>query len=245
MLLERLMMLRSERCQILREQLPMTYDSATMATSDRAQQNASRSMRVELELISLTEHGQRYRVTFVGETLVEGRRNPIFDACRALLVQGMTGRLEVWRRGKTDADMQLDIEKGAAFAVRETDTESLRVVPWRPRPAVTTPDAVLYRRAQPPAATDASPVGMPTPEASPAHAWCVQLARTQGSTAPVACDSEFTPGAEPIFDVEPVKSNSTAEQEPRGASGRVLAECAPCRRTLLGAIAANQIAQEV
>jgi hypothetical protein len=30
-----------------------------------------------------------------GEILAEGRRNPIFDACRALLARGITGRLEV------------------------------------------------------------------------------------------------------------------------------------------------------
>jgi hypothetical protein len=32
----------------------------------------------------LTEQGLRYRVTYAGEILVEGRRNPILDACRAL-----------------------------------------------------------------------------------------------------------------------------------------------------------------
>jgi hypothetical protein len=61
-------------------------------------------------------------------SLVEGRRNPIFDACRALLARGITGRLEVWRRGKTSADIQLDIERGAGLAISETATESLRVV---------------------------------------------------------------------------------------------------------------------
>ena len=34
---------------------------------------------------------------YASETLVEGGRNPIFDACRALLARGITGRLEVWR----------------------------------------------------------------------------------------------------------------------------------------------------
>jgi hypothetical protein len=66
--------------------------------------------------------------------------------------------------------MQLDIERGALFAIRETDTESLRLVPWRPHPAATSPDAVLYRRAQPPAAIYASPVGLPTLEQKPVSA---------------------------------------------------------------------------
>ena len=138
-----------------------TYNSAAEAEADRARQKASRSTRVELEPIGLTEQGQRYRVTYAGEVLVEGRRNPIFDACRALLARGITGRLKVWRRGKTSADMQLDIERGAGFAIRETATESLRIVPWHPHPDATSPDAVLYRRAQPPAATDKRRVSEP------------------------------------------------------------------------------------
>jgi hypothetical protein len=44
-----------------------------------------RSTRVELVPIGLTEQGQRYRVMCAGEILTEGRRDLIFDACRALL----------------------------------------------------------------------------------------------------------------------------------------------------------------
>jgi len=105
---------------------------------------------VELESIALTEHGQRYRVTYAGAVLVEGRRNPIFDACRVLLVRGITGRLEVWRTGKQSVDMQLDIERGPLFAIKETAKESLRLVPWHPWwlvPDVSSPNAVLSRRA--------------------------------------------------------------------------------------------------
>jgi hypothetical protein len=147
------------------------YENETEAEADRAQGKALRSTRVELEPIGLTQHGRRYRVTYAGETLVEGRRNPIFDACRVLLARGITGRLEVWRRGKTSADMQLDIEQGALFAIRETATESLRLVPWKPLPPHTgaaSSNAFPYRRAQPPAAICASPVGVPTPERMPA-----------------------------------------------------------------------------
>ena len=66
------------------------------ADADRTQEKALRSTRVELEPIGVTEHGQRYRVMYAGEVLAEGRRNPIFDACRALLARSITGRLEVW-----------------------------------------------------------------------------------------------------------------------------------------------------
>jgi hypothetical protein len=37
-----------------------------------AQQQAVRLVRIELEPIGLTEHGQRYRATCAGESLVEG-----------------------------------------------------------------------------------------------------------------------------------------------------------------------------
>jgi len=89
-------------------------------------------------------------VTYAGEILVEGHRNPIFDACRALLARGITGRLEVWRRRKTSADMQLDIERGAGLAICETATKSLQVVPWRPRPDITSQNAVSRHAVQPP-----------------------------------------------------------------------------------------------
>ena len=123
--------------------------------------------RVEIEKANLTEHGQRYRVAFTGETLVEGRRNPIFDACRALLARGITGRLEVWRRGKTSADMQLDIEKGAGLRIEEGDRQSLKLRRWAPMP-------VSQGRGDPTAATSRSTVlgTRPTQTAfsdSPAH----------------------------------------------------------------------------
>ena len=92
----------------------------------------SSATRVEIERTNLTENGQRYRVMCAGEILAEGRRNPIFDACRALLARGITGRLEVWRRGKTNADMQLDIAKGAALAIEESDKKSIRLRRWVP-----------------------------------------------------------------------------------------------------------------
>jgi hypothetical protein len=107
----------------------MAYESIPDTDAYRIQQKPLRSTRVEFEPIGLTEHGRRCRVSYAGETLVEGRRNPIFDACRALLARGITGRLEVWRRGKTSADMQLDIERGAGLAIWESATQSLRAVP--------------------------------------------------------------------------------------------------------------------
>ena len=82
--------------------------------------------------IALSENGQRYRVVYAEEVLAEGRRNPIFDACRALVARGITGRLEVWRKGSASADMQLDIAKGAALAIEESDKKSIRLRRWVP-----------------------------------------------------------------------------------------------------------------
>jgi hypothetical protein len=81
----------------------------------------------------------------------EGRRNSIFDACRALLAQGITARLEVSRRGRTSADMQLTIERGALLAIREMTTLSPPPVPWHPfwHTDHVDPNAVLYGGVQP------------------------------------------------------------------------------------------------
>jgi hypothetical protein len=46
------------------------------------------------------EHGQRYRLHFQGAVLIEDCWNPELDACRALVVRGLAGRLEVWRAGQ-------------------------------------------------------------------------------------------------------------------------------------------------
>jgi hypothetical protein len=54
-----------------------TYDSAGEVDADPIPRKAMLSTRVDLEPIGLTEHGQRYRVTYAGETLIESRRNPI------------------------------------------------------------------------------------------------------------------------------------------------------------------------
>ena len=88
--------------------------------------------RVEIIQAGLGSRGLRYSFTYRGAMLVENTRTPAFAACRALLARGITGRLEVWRPGKTCADMQLDIETGAGLTISETDAHGLQVVPWQP-----------------------------------------------------------------------------------------------------------------
>ena len=67
------------------------------------------------------ERGQRYRVHYGDAVLIEDTWNPEFEACRALVARGVTGRLDVWRAGKTHPDMIVpDIEEGARWTVVET-----------------------------------------------------------------------------------------------------------------------------
>src|SRR5262249_45938591 len=88
-------------------------------------------IRIIIEPTALGDRGQRYRVTYAGETLIESTRNPEYDACRALLAKGVTGRLEVWRVGTTFPASSIDIERGARWTILETERESPRIVRWR------------------------------------------------------------------------------------------------------------------
>ena len=51
----------------------------------------------------------RYSVHHADETLIGATRQPEFDACRALLARGITGRLETWRHDVPYPCMRLDI----------------------------------------------------------------------------------------------------------------------------------------
>jgi hypothetical protein len=69
-----------------------------------------------------SKRGQLYRCRLGsadGEVLVEGCLTPALDACRALVVRGITGRFETWREGVSYACMRGDIEKAAKLDVSE------------------------------------------------------------------------------------------------------------------------------
>ena len=87
---------------------------------------------ITIEPVSIGQRGQRYRITHAERVLIESTREPLFDACRALLAQGITGRLEMWRPGKAHSDMSTDIERGAALTVAETAESGPDFRPWRP-----------------------------------------------------------------------------------------------------------------
>jgi hypothetical protein len=88
--------------------------------------------RIEIDEIAYGSRGPVYRVLYAGEVLLDGVRVPVFDSCRMLLAMGIKGRLEVWRPGKTYWDIATDIERGAGLTVEESDTVSVRIVPWMP-----------------------------------------------------------------------------------------------------------------
>jgi hypothetical protein len=114
-----------------------------------------------LELTTLADRGQRYRVIHDGVTLMESSRNPEFDAGRALLAKGITGWLEVWHKGATFPAMFLDIAKAARLTVEEGAHEGLRFVRWRPRADDGLPDAVSCRADSSRTARNELQVGRP------------------------------------------------------------------------------------
>jgi hypothetical protein len=106
----------------------MTYDSAAKA------RNRQLTHRIELHVVRYGGRGPVYRVSYDGQTLLASSRCPLLDACRALLTRGVTGRLELWRSGRTSFDVAADIEEGAKWTILETETESLRLARWTPSP---------------------------------------------------------------------------------------------------------------
>jgi hypothetical protein len=110
--------------------------------------------RIVIEPTSIRgERGQYYRVSFGDSVLIEDTWNPEFEACRALVARGITGRLETWRAGKTHPDMIVpDIEEGARWTVVENDKEGPVINRWEPFPDHLQPDAVPHGRVLAPAA---------------------------------------------------------------------------------------------
>jgi hypothetical protein len=91
--------------------------------------------RIDVERTHYTSTGARYRVTYLGEMLVEGACTPLFDACRALLARGITGMLVMYSPGSSVPRMKADIEEGAQLTVAEGDKAGPRLARYRPHPA--------------------------------------------------------------------------------------------------------------
>jgi hypothetical protein len=146
-----------------------TYHGAVEAYADRARQKAQTipdrtqepAHRIEAQVICYGGRGPVYRVTYAGEVLIKACRCPLFDACRALLARGMTGRLELWCPGKATFDAACDVQVGARHTIAESETRSLQLAPW------SSWDAVCRATVEPRTATDVSPVPKPHPDQTP------------------------------------------------------------------------------
>ena len=74
----------------------------------------------------------RYRVWHDDAVLIETCRDPEFDACRALLAQGKTGRMTTFRRGGSTPCMLIDVERGAGVRTAEGAKSGPRLARWQP-----------------------------------------------------------------------------------------------------------------
>ena len=104
--------------------------------------------------------GYLYSVIYAGELLVERSRDPECDAARALLAQGITGKLTLLD-GKTGIPRTtINIEKAAQLTVSEENRDGLRFRPYRIRISrPTAPKRVRLIRRPPKHLDSFSPLG--------------------------------------------------------------------------------------
>jgi hypothetical protein len=114
---------------------------AAMAADEAVQREEPKTeRRVDIELTHYASGGARYRVTYLGETLIASARDPEFEACRALLAKGIIGTLVTYGPGGTAARMRIDIEDGAKLTTIENANEGPRIGRYRPHPGTTGQD---------------------------------------------------------------------------------------------------------
>jgi hypothetical protein len=111
-----------------------------MAIDDCEREDKNLEHRVEIELTHYTSSGARFRVTYLGKTLIESARDPEHEACRALLAQGIKGKLVTYSPGSLVARMRIDIETGAKLTIIENVEEGPRRARYRRHPGSTEPD---------------------------------------------------------------------------------------------------------
>jgi hypothetical protein len=79
--------------------------------------------------------GYAWSVIYDGELLVSRSTTPEFDAARALMAKGITGKLTLLD-GKTGRPrLTLDIEKCARLTIREDRHRGPCFMPWIPMPS--------------------------------------------------------------------------------------------------------------
>jgi hypothetical protein len=108
---------------------------AAVAIDDTDQRKKPIEHRIEIERPHYTLAGARYRVTYLGATLIESARDPDFEACRALLARGITGTLVTYSPGGSVPRMRVDIEQGAKLTIVENAKDGPRTARYRPHPS--------------------------------------------------------------------------------------------------------------
>src|SRR5262245_32112513 len=93
-----------------------------VAIDDRDEQKKPVEHSVELKRTRYAGTGARYRVMYLGKTLIESTRDPEFEACRALLAKGVTGTLVTYSPGSSVSRMRIDIAKGAQLMTIDNAT---------------------------------------------------------------------------------------------------------------------------
>ena len=98
----------------------------------------------------------RYSVEWQGQALLASSDDPEFDACRALLVRGVTGKLLTRHGGSAHHAMLLDIQRGASSRTEEGRRVGPRRARWRPfgTDPLEGPAPVTCRSKEPQALTD-------------------------------------------------------------------------------------------
>lgn len=86
-------------------------------------------IRVEIREQKAGRSGLLFIATGPDGELVRGTRTPIFDACRALQAAGLSGPVEVWRKGKPHPDFRTTVEAGAKLTVKEGEGRP-RIAPY-------------------------------------------------------------------------------------------------------------------
>jgi hypothetical protein len=92
------------------------------------------SHRIDIAVHRIGQRGTYYRVEYRGRTLIESSREPLFNACRALVAMGIKGRLEVWGGESYPRMIVHDIERGARRTVIENDDRGPRFARYQPNP---------------------------------------------------------------------------------------------------------------
>lgn len=102
------------------------------ARHHRLPRGEAMSAIIDIERTHISGTGQRYRVWHDGNVLIESTKNAFFDSARALSAKGVTGRLQMRRKGRDQIDMTGLIAVAATFTISETERHGPRLIKWAP-----------------------------------------------------------------------------------------------------------------